>query len=165
VTVWRDRSIEERHLLNPSFCSVLLWQGASAFMTKRSPAMPLALSFLVLPFVLHRATRESLPRTTATSLATWLAGQPLIRSRVAERASALRPYTTEALVFGGVHGLLRLDADGVRAAGSMKKAVNASLRTTSAEVRSCAKSAALLGKWFEKAGGIETVLALLGVRP
>lgn len=165
MTLWAERSIEERHLLNPSFCSVVLWHSASSFVTTRSPAMPLALSFLVLPFVLHRATRKSLPRKTTTSLASWLAEQALVRSRVAERAIALRPFTKEALIFGGVHGLLALDAEGIRAVLSIKKAVNTSLAATSAEVQACAKSAAFLGKWFEKAGGTETVLALMGVRP
>ena len=71
MTLWRERSIEERHLLNPSFCSVVLWYAAAGYVTKRNPAMPLAMSFLVLPFVLHRPTRGSLPRTTATSPAAW----------------------------------------------------------------------------------------------
>ncbi len=123
MTLWAERSIEERHLLNPSFCSMVLWHSASGFVTTRSPAMPLALSFLVLPFVLHRTTRESLPRTTTTSLATWLAEQPLVRSRVAERAIALRPFTKEALIFGGVHGLLGLDAAGIREHEQVRRGV------------------------------------------
>lgn len=165
MTLWRERSIEERHLLNPSFCSVVLWYAAAGYVTKRNPAMPLAMSFLVLPFVLHRPTRESLPRTTATSLAAWLTDQPLIRARVAERAIALRPFTQEALLFGGAHQLLVLGADGIRASASTKKAIESGLAETSDEVRACAKRADFVGKWFEKAGKAETVLALLGVRP
>jgi len=165
VTLWRERSIEERHLLNPSFFSVVLWYAANGYVTKHSPAMPLALSFLVSPFVLHRPTREVLPRNTATSLATWLTDQPLIRARVAERAVALRPFTQEALLFGGAHQLLALGADGVCANASMKNAVESSLSQTSNEVRACAKRADFVGKWFKKAGTAETVLALLGVRP
>lgn len=165
MSLWHERSLEERHLLNPSFCSVVLWHSANGYVTKRNPAMPLALSFLVLPFVLHRATRESLPRTTTTSLAAWLTEQPLIRARVAERAVALRPFTKEALLFGGAHTLLALDADGIRANASMEKVIEGSLAATSDEVRACAKRADFLGKWFAKAGKAETVLALLGVRP
>jgi hypothetical protein len=165
VTLWRERSIEERHLLNPSFCSVLLWYSAAGYVTKRNPAMPLALPFLVLPIVLHRSTRESLPRTTGTSLATWLTDQPLVRARVAERAVALRPFTQEALLFGGAHQLLMLGADGIRASASMKRTIESGLAGTGDEVRACAKRADFVGKWFEKAGKVETVLALLGVRP
>jgi hypothetical protein len=165
VTPWRERSIEERHLLNPSFCSVVLWSAAAGYVTRRNPAMPLALSFLVLPLVLHRPTRENLPRTTATSFATWLTDQPLARARVAERAVALRPFTQEALLFGGAHQLLVLSADGIRASASIKKTIVRGLAGTSDEVRACAKRADFVGKWFERAGKAETVLALLGVRP
>lgn len=165
MTLWRERSIEERHLLNPSFCSVVLWYATTGYVTKRKPALPLALSFLVLPFVLHRPTRESLPRTTATSLATWLTDHPLVRARIAERAVALRPFTQEALLFGGAYELLIIDADGIRANASMKKRVEGGLVGTSDEVCACAKRADFVGKWFEKAGKAETVLAVLGVRP
>jgi hypothetical protein len=47
----------------------------------------------------------------------------------------------------------------------MKKRVAAGLKPTSDEVRECAKRAEFLGRWLEKAGGTETVMALLGVRP
>ncbi|MFP2895284.1 three component ABC system middle component [Corallococcus sp. 4LFB] len=162
---WRARSIEERNLLNPGFCSVLLWHSALGYTSERKVALPIELSFLVLPFVLHRETRESLPRNIKSSLPTWLAEQPIVRTRISERASALRPFTREALVFGGSHGLLSLSAEGVHANAEMKKRVTAGLKPTSDEVRACAKHAEFLGRWLEKAGDSETVMALLGVRP
>lgn len=165
MTLWRARSIEERNLLNPGFCSMLLWQSALAYGSERKAAMAIELSFLVLPFVLHRETRESLPRKITTSLPTWLAEQPIVRTRLGERASALRPFTREALVFGGSHGLLSLSADGVLANDTMKRRVAAGLKPTSDEVRACAKRAEFFGRWLEKAGDKETVMALLGVRP
>ena len=127
--------------------------------------MAIELSFLVLPFVLHLETRESLPRNIATSLPTWLAEHPIVRTRLGERAATLRSFTREALVFGGSQGLLRLSHDGVRANPDMKKRVNAVLKLTSDEVRECAKRAEFLGRWLEKTGSTETAMALLGVRP
>jgi hypothetical protein len=165
VTPWRLRSLEERNLLNPGFCSTLLWHAALGYASERKIAMAIELSFLVLPFVLHRETRESLPRNIMTSLPTWLAEHPIVRTRLGERAAALRPFTREALMFAGSHGLLSLSAEGVRANAEMKKHVVAGLKLTSDEVRACAKRAEFLGKWLEKAGGTETVMVLLGVRP
>lgn len=162
---WRERSIEERNLLNPGFCATLLWHAAQGYASERNTAMAIELSFLVLPFVLHGETRESLPRSITTSLATWLAEHPIVRTRLGERAATLRSFTREALVFGGSHGLLSLAQDGVRANAEMKKRVNAAVKLTSDEVRECAKRAEFLGRWLEKAGGTETVMALLGVRP
>lgn len=162
---WSTRSSEERSLLNPSFCAALLWYAASGYSTESNPAMPLELSFLVLPLVLHRETREMLPRSATTSLAAWLVEAPLVRSRIGERAASLGPFTKEAMLFGGTHGLLSMNADGVRANSALKKQVATGLKATSDEVRLCAKRAEFLGKWFEKAGRPETVMALLGVRP
>ena len=165
MTSWHARSLEERNLLNPSFCSTLLWHAVLGYGSERNAAMAIELSFLVLPFVLHQQTRESLPRGITTSLATWLIEYPIVRSRLGERASALRPFTREALVFGGSHDLLSLSAEGIRANAAMKKGVAAGLKPTSDEVRTCAKRAEFLGKWLERAGGTETVMALMGVRP
>lgn len=162
---WHERSIEERNLLNPGFCATLLWHGAQGYASERKTPMAIELSFLVLPFVLHLETRESLPRLVTTSLPTWLSDHPLVRTRLGERAAMLCPFTREALVFGGSHGLLSLSRDGVRANDGMKKRVDTALRTTSDEVRACAKRAEFLGKWLEKAGGPETVMTLLGVQP
>lgn len=165
MTPWHARSLEERNLLNAGFCSTLLWHAAQGYAAERNTPLAIELSFLVLPFVLHRETRESLPRTTATSLPSWLVEHPIVRTRMGGRAAMLRTFTREALVFGGTHGLLSLGPDGVRANAAMKKRVVAGIKTTSDEVRDCARRAEFLGRWLENAGGPETVMALVGVGP
>lgn len=165
MTPWTERSIEERNLLNPGFCSMLLWHAALGYASERSIPMAVEISFLVLPFVLHKETRESLPTTIRMSLPIWLAEHPIAQTRLGERAATLRAFTKESLIFGGCHGLLALAQTGVRANADMRKRVNAALKLTSDEVRDCAKRAQFLGRWLEKAGGPETVMALLGVRP
>jgi hypothetical protein len=165
MTAWADRSHEERALLNPGFCANLLWHAASGYTSDGESALSFEESFLVLPFVLHRETRETLPRSNRTSLAVWLNENPLARGRVASRARLLIPFTKEALMFGGVHGLIRLDRNRVQAEATWKRVVNQALAESSDEVKSCAKRAAFIGKWFAQAGSAATVLALIGVRP
>ncbi len=164
MTAWHARSLEERNLLNPAFCATVLGHAAQGYAVEREVPMPIELAFLVLPFVLHRETRESLPSKITTSLPTWLAERPMVPPRLGERAATLRSFTREALVFGGVHGLLSFDRHGVRANGDMKRRVIVGLKSTSDEVRECAKRAEFLGRWLERAGGPATVMALLGVR-
>lgn len=165
MTPWNDRSIEERNLLNPGFCAMLLWHATQGYASERSIPMAIELTFLVLPFVLHKEMRESLPASIRTSLPTWLAEHPIVHARVGERASTLCEFTKEALVFGGSQQLFMFARDGVHANANAKKRVNDALKTTSEEVRDCAKRAEFLGRWLEKAGGPETVMVLLGVRP
>ena len=127
--------------------------------------MPFEESFLLLPFLLHRATREDLPRSTRTSLAVWLEEKPLARGRIAARARLLVPITKEALLFGGVHGLIHLDGGRLRAEGAWRRELDPVLLETTDEVKECVARASFVGKWFGEAGSGATVLALVGVRP
>lgn len=165
MTPWAQRSHEERTLLNPGFCANLLWHGALGHMAENRAAMPLEESFLVLPFVLHRETREALPRNTRTSLPVWLNENPLARSQVVTRARALVPFTKEALIFAGVRGFIALNDTRLHADANWGAAVNRVLKESSAEVNLCAKRAFFLGKWFAKTGSATTVLAIMGARP
>lgn len=165
MTPWSQRSREERALLNPSFCASLLWHATRGYAGVGSGALSFEEAFLVLPFVLHRDTREALPRSTSTSLAVWLEENPLARGRIASRARILVAFTKEGMSFGGVHGLVRLEGGRLHAEEAWRRAVNRSLGASSDEVRECAKRAEFVGKWFALTGSAPTVLALIGVRP
>lgn len=164
---WKERPPEEQRLLNPGFCSLLLWHSARAHAaaTTRRTGIAFEESFLVLPIILHRKTRESLPLTTSTSLAVWLGRNPLAPSTIADRARALVPFTKEAMRFGGAYGLLQFDQALMCANSDWRARMVSALQDSSDEVRVCAKRAEFLGKWFAKTGNAETVLSLLGVQP
>jgi hypothetical protein len=166
VKAWLQRPAEEQRLLNPGFCSLLLWHSASGFRKESgsSEPMPFAETFLVLPAVLHSETRNSLPRTIATSLALWASENPVSRAIIADRARLLVPFTKEAIMFGSQHGLLSFSGAGILADGPSYRKI-ASADSGSAEVQSCMKHAAFVGRWFAKTGDVETVMALLGVQP
>ncbi|RII28383.1 MAG: hypothetical protein CXR31_00355 [Geobacter sp.] len=165
MSAWNERAFEERALLVPSFSSVLIWYAAVGHQTEAESGLPFDASFLVLPIVLHRETRELLPKTVATSLAVWLDEHPLVRARIADRAQVIVPFTKEAIVFGGIHGLIRVTGHEVVANPDWKRQVAAGLKNTSDEVKACAKRAEFVGRWFAKTGSCRTVMALLGVRP
>ena len=162
---WSERSREERALLNPGFCATLLWQAARGYADVGTGALSFEEAFLVLPFVLHRETREALPRNRRTSLAVWLNENPLVRGRIANRARFLVPFTKEGMSFGGVHGLLRIDHGQLHADETWRRSVERSLKISSEEVRECAKKAEFVGRWFAQAGSTRTVFVLMGVRP
>lgn len=167
MKAWSARPSEEQRLLNPSFCAVLLWHSAQAHAEADQNQSGIAFEkcFLVLPMVLHRETRESLPPTVATSIPVWLGRNPLASSTIADRARSLVPFTKEALRFGGAYGLLQFHQTIIRANPDWKRRVATTLEDTSHEVRKCAKRAEFVGRWFAKTGNAETVLSLLGVQP
>jgi len=165
VNLWTERSSEERGLLNPSFCAILLWNADIGHTGQSGGSLPFETAFLVLPIVLHKETREALPKSLATSLAVWLEMNPLFRSRIADRARMLQPFAKEAMLFGGLHGLLTLDGGAVKGNADWTKRIAKSLSGSSDEVRLCAKRADFIGKWFAKTGAAPVVMALIGVRP
>ena len=159
------RSREERALLNPAFCSNLIWHAARGHAGESSGFLSFEESFLVLPLVLHRPTRELLPHSVRTSLAVWLHENPLTRGRMTIRARFLVPFTREALTLAGSYGLIRIERGQVHAEAGWKRAVNRVLAESSDEVKICASRARFIGRWFAKTGDAATVLALIGVRP
>jgi hypothetical protein len=162
---WEARSLEERSLLNPCFCAMLLWHAAVAYREETGRLMSLEESFLVLPIILHRETRDALPRSTRTSLAVWIQENPLTRGRIGARSQALVPYTREALLFAGLRALLQFQLGTIEPDTGQQQAVAQVLRNATDEVKDCAKRASFVGRWFGRTGGPTTVLALLGVRP
>ena len=165
MSQWTSRPAEERALLNPSFCSCLLWQASVGYEGPTHAPLPFDISFLVLPTVLHRETRESLPKVVRTSLAVWIDDNPLARSRIADRARTLVPFTKEAMMYGGLHGLFELQGGAIAANLEWRKRIAADLKDSTDEVRSCAKCAEFVGKWLASSGSSSTVMAILGVRP
>lgn len=162
---WSHRSQEERTLLNPSFCSILLWYAAYGYSLERNDALSFEESFLILPFVLHREMRENLPRSITTSLPVWLEKNTLARGKIISRARLLVPFTKEALLFGGQHGLIHLDNGKLHAIMKWQKSLNSVLKSASSEVRECAKRSEFTGKWFALSGTASTILSIIGVRP
>lgn len=165
MTAWLDQSIEERALLNPAFCASLIWHFASAGGGEGRRALTFAECFLVLPFVLHKNTREALPRTTRTSLAVWIDENSSLQATFATRTRVMVSFTKNALIFAGTRQFLQISAEAVVANEEWKKRANSFLRRSSPETQACLKKAAFLGSWFTETGVANTVMALLGVRP
>ena len=87
---WADRSRVEASLLNPALIALLMSEAAREYERQAEP-MSWPLTFLVPPLVLHRPTRDALPRDTRTHLSTWIARQPVIRAGFPDRAVAMAP--------------------------------------------------------------------------
>ncbi|OAI13178.1 hypothetical protein A1507_17570 [Methylomonas koyamae] len=166
MTAWTDRSIEEKALLNPAFCASLIWNFALVAGEQQGQRpLTFAEAYLVLPVVLPKGSRESLPRSTRTSLATWLDENPSFQATLVARTRAMVPFTKEALIFGGTRQLFQISAESINANTEWKRRANAVLRQSSLETQACLKKAAFLGSWFIETGSANTVMALMGVRP
>jgi len=168
MKTWAERAHEERHLLNPAFCSSLLWAAARGAVSRASsPRASLSFleAFLILPVVLHQKTRKTIPNILSSSLPVWINAQPLIVASLPNRARSLVPYTKEAIAFGGRYRLISVNADQIFGSAEAERLMNRMLRQSSEEVQECMKKAEFLGKWFAHTGAPETIFTLLGIRP
>jgi hypothetical protein len=160
MRAWPDRPPEVAALLNPALLAAISAAAASQYERASRQAMPWPLAFLIAPLVLHRGTREALPRDTRTHLPAWVAGNPVIRAGVPRRAQELTGMVREGLRFGMTHGALEVTGDGgIRSAVPFTRPVQGG---DSAEI---IRSAGLVGRWFTKADQPATIFALLGVTP
>jgi hypothetical protein len=156
MSAWTERPRVEATLLNPALIAVLLAAAARDY-DSPSARMPWPLAFLVPPLVLHRPTRDALPRDTRTHLSTWIRRQPLLRAGFPARAAAMVPLTREGLRFGLRAGVLA--RDGASLIGHLDAEAPAG------ELRQLVQRAGLVGRWMAKTDQPSTVFALLGVAP
>ncbi|SMF72971.1 three component ABC system middle component [Pseudobacteriovorax antillogorgiicola] len=162
---WKERTTEERTLLNPSFCSNIIWHAATGFHTTSNRDFSFTEAFLILPIVLDKRTRESLPKSTRTSMTVWLERNPILKSRIQIRAKNMVRFTRESLLFAANNEFIKLDGFSIQANRSWARKVKTVLNGSTPEVQECAKKAVLVGKWLGMSPNPNTTLAIMGIRP
>ena len=159
---WEDRPFEVANLLNPAFCGVLVADCAAGFAETSQRPLPYPLPFIMLPAVLHRHTRELLPRTTRTRMHAWLQQSAQVRVRFAERCHNLLPQVREGIGFAAQHGTLRLCPG---AALEVTDQYHGPPQRGAAEADTIRRKAVFAGKWFALAGDVHMIYAMWGVKP
>ena len=159
-----DRPSEEARNLNPAFCGELIFRTVAEFFRLRKQPFSFALSFVVLPLVLHPATRGQLPGNSSTAFAGWTADHNPILAEFPDRAQRLVPVTREALLFLIQHKVLAFNGGGLRPG---TKSIGRSARPllVTDDVSEARSAAALLGRWFANQGSASSIMQGLGVSP
>jgi len=165
---WDKRSFEEANLLNPAFMSIICYQCVKGYCETAGKNAPYVLPFLVTPLVLHKKTREDLPRTVRTAFSTWITQLQGTQAKVgyAQRTHSIVPYVKEALIFSISNKLLKSTSDcSFQLENPNIKIPSKESDLVTVEVVECFKKAYFCGRWFAQAGKIETAMSLLGVKP
>ncbi len=162
---WSERPTELAYLFNPAYCGWLLREAFEGYAAEKPGGMPLPVAYLVLPVVLHKPTRDLLPRAVATTLQSWLQQHPEARVNAAGRTAELAAFTREALVFLGTRGhLVVADDGGVTTAGKFKP-VKGPLVERSVDLKEAIQKAKFVGRWFALAGTPASVFQAWEVCP
>jgi hypothetical protein len=160
---WENRPVEVAHLFNPAFCGEMIRLCTKSYMAEIDAAFPYLLTFLVLPILLYDDTRICMDARKYSLLHVWLQSHPHLRINFAERVRELIPFTQESLTFLLQTGALSLDNEGGLAAIPYKRKGIASQKVF--PVKDFYDKAALLGKWFAKAGEVTTIYVMWGIQP
>ncbi|MBQ7803066.1 MAG: hypothetical protein IJ372_00295 [Rhodococcus sp.] len=150
-------------MLNPALMAAVIGSAAIQFRKAGKSSMPWAYSFIVAPLVLHRGTREELPKTTRTHWSAWVAEHPVEHAGFARRALSLKEPVQEGLRFGLRNGMLQVDEQGCLLA-SLASGKGHTLVKES-EIHRIVTRAGFVGKWLTKIEQPSTVFVLLGVAP
>ncbi len=160
---WNERPLEVAHLLNPAFCSITLRESVIGYMHQGGEPMPYPLSFVILPLVLHKATRDTFPRTIRTKFHSWIHQSQSVRLNFHTRVQQLVPYTKEALHWCFSTKMLALDGQGFLDLPNIK--VAETHWPSSSEPEICKTKAYFLGRWLTHAGDSATIFAIMGIKP
>jgi hypothetical protein len=117
--------------------------------------------------VLHKITRENIPRGVNTTFSTWITQRQGAHAKIGypERTRSIAPYVKEALAFALANQLLTNNSDGSFSTNQNVAIPSRSNDNITDEILECFKKAHFCGRWLARAGKIETVMALLGVKP
>lgn len=161
MKTWFERSPEVSYLLNPAFCARILYGTILSYKKECKRDFPFVLSYLVLPIVLHKETRQRVK--TVSHMQVWLQKNPELLIGYAQRAKSLVSITSEAIEFLLQSGTVEFNGESIIITCPLKPSKLKSV--SDEEMKECFKKAEDVGKWFARNGTVENIYQSWGVRP
>jgi hypothetical protein len=159
---WEERSPVPAAMFNPALIAVIVAAAVDQYEHRSGFPMPWPMSFLVPPMVLHGPTRDALPRTSRTSLSSWIGSEAVLAAGFPRRAQHLAPQVREGIRFGVRHQLLEISGpSGALTCPTPPKTT----KSSPGDLIPIVRAAGMLGRIFARAGGSADVYAALRVRP
>ncbi len=160
---WEKRPVEIANLLNPAFCGEVLRRSIAQYTAAASRSFPYPLAFLILPIVLHRNTRDKIPKSFRKQMHAWLMENQDVKIGFAERAKNLIEITRESVAFLMQIGALSLNTQGlIMPSGYHPSKISPQI---AGEIYDCYKKAEIVGQMLARAGTPSTIYIMWGVKP
>lgn len=152
---------EVSNLFNPAFCGVLIHQIVVGYKKESGNDIPYFLLFIIFPILMHKPTRDLLPKTLATKLHPWIQDHQEVKIGFEKRVKTMNKYVRNAIVFGLQQQILVLKENGEIKANELKLK---NIDKESSEASACIVKALMVGRWFGIAGDLSTVVALWNIK-
>lgn len=163
IKAWNQRNPIVANLLNPAFCGEVLRRTADAYNKSTNTNFPFAFAFLVLPILLHKDTRDRMPKTTRSYLFAWVEDNEDLFYNFSIRARQMVPFTKESILFLLQNDLIELDDKSqiIVTAKKIKRYSGDDLE----EVNDILKKSEMLGKWLSHNSSINSVYSFFRITP
>jgi len=147
-------------LLNPSFCSIIVYDFIKNYESEKSKGCFLPLVYTVLPIVMSSDINKTLNRKTISyGLNTWLGDNPEVLIDIDKKITSSKKITEEAVVFALNSGILGIDNNGKI---TTNKDIPKNKLNKNVELKKYIKYSRLLGSWYREMDDSQ-ILYSLGV--
>lgn len=161
---WEERSVITANLLNPAFCGEVIRRTIISYNDNENNEMfPFSLSFLILPIVLHKKTREHMPMRSSTYFHSWVEENEFLFIDFVQRVRELNPFSKECMLFLLQHKAAEITEEGKITIKPYRKRTPRGENIN--EIVEIYRKAELLGKWFRLTGNEQTIYMFLKIRP
>ena len=161
---WEDRSIFTSNLLNPAFCGEVLRRTIVQYCKDSGKdGLPFSLAFFILPIILHRRTRNLLPKTKRTKLHEWLTLNKELKVIIVPRIRYLTSYTRESILFLAKHNVIEFDKNGNIV--PLIKRSNKFHDQYTHEIEDIFKASEKLGRWINTFPSEKITYTFFGIKP
>lgn len=160
---WEDRTSEVAYLLNPAFCSLIIYNVIIEYQKKSGNNFPFSLLYLILPLILHKNTRSRI--SSRTNMVVWLQKNPDVLVDFSMRARNLVVFTNEALEFLLHQKIMKIVNAKLSIVKKISKIKLDDFENLDQEISECLKKSKDIGRWFSKMISEENIYAAWGVKP
>ncbi len=160
---WIDRNTIVANLFNPAFCGEIIRVVAMEYNKHTNTKFPFAFSFIVLPILLHKETRDKLPRSVRTYFFVWVENNDYLFYDFSNRSKNMVKYTKEAISF-----LLAYKRISINEKGEIETDLNKVKKITGEEYdeyNDILKKAQLLGKLLSFTSDVKSIYSFLRITP
>lgn len=160
---WSDRNTIVANLFNPAFCGEVIRVVAKEYNKNATSKFPFAFTFLVLPILLHKETRERMPKSVRTYFFVWVEQNDDLFFDFAKRTSNMVKFTKEALTFLMAYQKISLTEKGEIITNPINSRVPTSIDYL--EYNEIIKKATMLGKWLSSTTDAKSIYSFFRITP
>lgn len=163
IKAWNQRNPIVANLLNPAFCGEVIRRTADTYNKATNTNFPFAFIFIVLPIILHKDTRDRMPKTTRSYLFAWVEDNEDLFYNFSIRARQMVPFAKESILFLLQNNLIEIDDKGQIIV--LTKRIKRFSGDDLEEVNSILAKSEMLGKWLSNNSSINSVYSFFRITP